>query len=201
MKKRWIPAATLMLVMAAGLPVFAAGEMTNSSQTGATEVTAKVQDTDSGDVTYAISIPQKIDFGMLTRPETSNPDVKTKQLSVTLVEVSGLDEATQRVAVLAQDSTFGTEQFSLVGQEANNSDKNLDYTVSTTGGNITSGKPYVNGYLITAFREEDLNNPVQLTLSLDQSQLYDAPLSEWAGSYSGTIRFYSKVADIYDYIG
>ena len=75
MKTRKILALSMAVatMVTASTAAFAA-ELTLSSTTGNTEVTANIQD--PGAVNYIITIPDKVDFGTLTQPETDTDSFK-----------------------------------------------------------------------------------------------------------------------------
>ena len=101
MKKRWI-AGALAGFLAMNVLTVSAQDLSNVEPAGNTEVTANVSG--SGDVTYLVSIPERVNFGTLTQPENNtqaHPAVRS--FNVEAVQITGLDAATQRVVVLLKD--------------------------------------------------------------------------------------------------
>ncbi|MEZ3434646.1 MAG: hypothetical protein K1W34_08510 [Lachnospiraceae bacterium] len=194
MKKRWI-AGALAGFLAVNVLTVSAQDLSNVEPAGNTEVTANVSG--SGDVTYLVSIPERVNFGTLTQPENNtqaHPAVRS--FNVEAVQITGLDAATQRVVVLLKDGS-NAGGFQLTGQSASNSGKVLNYTVcNETGTDITGGRPYDNGYLLAAFSAGGQNVAGQL--KLEQNQLYGENLEQWAGNYKGTINFFTRVASLAD---
>lgn len=184
-------AAAAVLAMSV-MPVSAA-EMTNVDPAGNTEVTANVSN--SGDVTYLISIPDKINFGTLQQPkDNSTEHLAKRNYTVEAVQITGLDTTNSRVAVVLRDPDSSTGGFKITGQSASNSGKALNYSIYNNGTDITVGNMFQNGYLLTTF--DKAGESVTGELRLEQNQLYGVSLEEWAGSYKGTISFYSRVASL-----
>lgn len=201
MKKRLLSVLMVAVMLMAALPVSAADkELTDIDNAGSTSVEADIVNDDSGDVSYIIAIPEKIDFGTLSMPEddaTAHP--KTVGFEVSAVEVNGLDTATSRIAVLMADASAEAGTFQIVGVSGTNNDKILKYSVLNSAGvDITSGNRYENGYAITAFSAA--GQKVTGSLSLEQNQLLsDTAIENWAGDYLGTINFYTTIADLASY--
>lgn len=195
MKKRCILAMLVTSLAVNVLPVMAA-DVTNLDPAGNTEVTANISN--NGDVTYLVSIPDKVNFGTLTQPENNTDEhPATRNFTVEAVQITGLDPATERVVVLLKDAEK-TGGFQITGQNASNSGKTLNYTVCNSAGTdiTTGGRPYDNGYLFVAFHEA--GQVVTGQMKLDQNQLFGQNLEEWAGNYKGTINFFSRVASLSD---
>lgn len=194
-------ALTGMLVFS-GMPVMAEDlTLTQISPSGESTVTAQVSST-PGSVSYIVEIPDRIEFGSLTQPS----DITTSHYAMTTFnatasEVKGLDDTGKAIALLAQDgsSTADDTRFRISGVDTLNSDKTLYYDVLSEAEESISAEGnqrYENGYLFCLFRD---NETFKGTLQLDQNQLYDKDLTQWAGNYQGTIRFYSRYVDLADY--
>lgn len=204
MKKKVAPLLAAALVAANAVPVLAAEnlEVSDAQQSGNTTVTANVNEIDSGNVTYTISVPSKVDFGDLQRSVdmvTENNKERTGEVKLTAVD--DLDTTTQRVAVLVQDAENGTEGFKIYGASdaALNNGKELNYDIlagSPDQQDLISTTVYTNGFLIGAFQNQD--DIVPMTFRLNQNQM-TGELDQWAGTYEGTLTFYSKVSDVNDY--
>jgi len=204
MKKKLVVVLTVLTMLAAAIPV-AGKELSNVNNAGTTDVEADILDPDSGDVSYIIAIPEKIDFGTLQMPEAADSEGTSLHerrvgFEVSAVEIHGLNESTQRVAVLMCDAGTGTNVFQINGMSNNNTGKSLEYKVLTaTGNDVTSGTRYPNGYLFAAFNAT--GQKVDGMLSLDQDQLLkDKVIKNWAGDYFGKINFYTAIANVADYL-
>jgi len=202
MQKRWIPVMTAIALILGSSPVSASdaangNTVTDALPAGDTTVTGKVEDAEHGDVTYIISIPDKVDFGTLSQPESNAASPVERTAAISASEINGLNTGTSRVAVLLKDSA-ADGGFKLIGQDSANSGKELEYSIYTVAGNtetnVTSQNKYPNGYLIVLFQET--GNKIDLKLKLDQNQLYGQELSGWVGNYKGTLNFYSTVGSI-----
>jgi len=199
MKKRLF-AILLATAMMMGTLTVSASELTNVAPGGSTAVEADILGEDTGDVTYIISIPEKIDFGTLYMPEDdSEAHPKTVGFTVSAVEIKGLDESTSRVAVLLKDAVAAEGKFQIAGVSGTNNNKILEYSVLNSGGvDLTTSKPYANGYAFAAFSKA--GQAVNGSLKLEQNQLLtDKVIENWAGDYLGTINFYTAIAEIGSY--
>lgn len=199
MKKKVLAVLASAIMLTAALQVSAAedGELTNVTPGGPTTVEADVIAADSGEVTYIIAIPEKIDFGTLTMPEDdTEAHAKKVGFEVSAVQITGLDTTTSRVAVLMKDAEAEAGEFQITGTSGTNAGKILKYSVLNSAGvDITSGTAYPNGYAFAAFSAT--NQKVTGSLSLEQNQLLsDTEIENWAGDYLGTINFYTAIADI-----
>ncbi len=174
-----------------------ADELTNVSQSGDTTVTAKVS---NGAVSYMVSIPESVDFGTLKQPRDEQADnTVSKTITVAATQLEGLT-GTDRLVVLMQDLEGRADYaFYIKGQDDNNADKKLEYVPKSNpaGVLVSDGNLYANGFLIADFKSV---GEVNLDLVLDQNQLIGVDLSGYAGSYQGTISFYSKIVDATQYI-
>lgn len=195
MKVRILVIAALLMLIC-GMPVLAEQNVTNVTPGGSTNVTGVVSDQTPGSVTYTLSIPQAIDFGTLQQPaDTTTAHYKDVNFDVKLVEVSGLTSGNV-IGVLMKDATDRTDHsFAITGNGTANSGKNLTYTVlDNAQNNIGGGTLYTNGYLFSTFN--GAGQSASGTLRLDQNQLAGQTLSQWAGSFNGTINFYSRVVSV-----
>lgn len=176
----------------------AAPEMSQNSASGDTPVTGRVEETDTGNVEYVVSVPDKIDFGTLKKPDTGDAgQYATRYGTVKLESVENLPDGC-RIAVFVKDAADTAENpdFRIIGQDYANQGKELVYTITnqSSQANLLSGTRYLNGYLVGAFVGAGDNTNLQL--DLDRQQLYGVDLSEWTGNYKGTLNFYSKVVDL-----
>lgn len=194
---RTMAIVTTAVLLAMGNAAAVAGtEMSDTNPTGDTAVKAVVA---NGDVTYTIAIPEVIDFGRLAPPATDTEDIKEKADFITLTSLTGTLPSQSGIAVLAKDSE-SSRDFRLIGQDATNSGKTLDYSIKSIGGDLaTQGTFYPNGYAVAVFKSaDDIDKPISLTFCIDQKQLFGQDLNQWAGSYNGTINFYSGIKSIED---
>lgn len=196
MKKKIIALATAATMLFSATTVMAQ-ELTNTSPSGDTTVTAKVS---NGAVTYVVQIPDAVDFGTLQQPEDNAVEHNVeKEFNIVVTELTGMDVTQNRLVVLMQDAeNVANGQFCIKGQDNMNSDKKLEYdAVNEFGESYTTALPYANGYLVTLFKAVDESAKVKL--KLDQNQLYGVELDKYAGSYMGTLSFYTKIASASDY--
>ena len=202
MKKKMMAVLLGIGLMLAAIPA-AAEELTNVTPGGSTQVEADIVNGDSGEVSYIIAIPEKIDFGTLQIPEdTSVAHPKKVDFEVSAIEINGLDVTLQRVAVLLKDSETGTETFKITqisGSNVMEERKELEYKVLNAAGvDVTSGTMYPNGFGYAAFSAA--GQSVNGMLSLEQNQILDKDpnpkIENWAGDYAGTINFYTTIVNL-----
>lgn len=191
-------AAALALTVVPAVQASASSELTNGSVSGDTSITGHVSAGEGiGNVTYVVSIPDKIDFGELVQPDTNSSDPVTRAGTVKAEIVESLPEG-YRVAVFVKDAAASesSKDFRIIGQDSTNKGKELIYTITNEASqaNLLTGTEYPNGYLVGAF--QNTGDTVNLTLALDQNQLYGEYLSNWAGNYKGTLNFYSSVESV-----
>ena len=75
MKTKSILALALALSLSAAAVVSAsAATLINTSPDGSAEVTARIEGAGPGEVSYIITIPDKVDFGVLTQPSDTTSD-------------------------------------------------------------------------------------------------------------------------------
>ena len=202
MKAKKILTVTSALIMAvtAATPAYAA-EFTEISPGGETEVTAQILG-DAGDVTYVISIPDVVDFGVLTQPaDDTADDFKTVDYTVTATKIEGLDAATQKVSVYVKDenATVDGDQDFFIANKTDSS-KKLSYdifdtttiTSTTVPVNNTMTKPV--GFYLHGFITE--GEAVEGSLRINQIQLCGYALSDIVGDYSGHMVFFSTVETV-----
>ena len=196
MKTRKILALSMAVatMVTASTAAFAA-ELTPNSPVGETEIAANIQA--SGEISYVITIPDKVDFGTLTPPETDTDSFKDVPYEVTAVNIKGLSED-QYVLIRLKDKNATEEdsQFYLTQKTSPNTKFIYDvYDISPIE-NYYSPLAYVsmtepNGYFLVAFNE--IGAKTTGTLRFNQKQLYGKDISEIAGDYSGTMVFTSSI--------
>lgn len=200
MKTKKIMAALLAGTLAATAAVSAsAATLTDKNPDGSTEVTAIIEGSQPGDVSYIITIPDKVDFGTLTQPETETDSYKYVDFDI---EATKLNFDSGAVSVFAKDSSSTDGQFYLT-QKDSNSPFTISYDVYTAlitndsevGNNtpVNDSDPAENGYHITTFMSDAEGETQDITLALNQKALYGQNLDTIAGDYSGTMVFHSAL--------
>lgn len=195
------------LAMSASLTVYAEGtkQLTKNNPSDFTEVKAHI-DGSTGAVSYIIEIPEVVDFGNLTQPETNADSYISKPYDVTAIEIKGLAKddqgnVTQQVSVYVKDekATTTNSNFYIANTDPAK-DYKLQYHVFDTT-NISETTPPLSsvtmssdkGYFLKAFTEQ--GQQVNGTLVLNQNQLFGKDLEAMSGDYSGHMVFYSEIVD------
>lgn len=204
MKKRGIISLALTLSMASLVVISAsaaAPQLTPVSPGGDTQVTARIEGTSPGEVSYIITIPEKVDFGTLTQPDSDETaHDKDIDFTVTAEEINNLP-ANNFVKVSVKDSqtTAEDERFRLNQvsgstvlyydvYDVNPIKENMSYPLNNTA------TMEANGFLLTLF--SGTGQSLTGTLRIDQNQLFGQDLDTIAGDYSGTMAFYSEIINI-----
>ena len=172
-----------------------ATELTPKFPVGETEIAANIQA--SGEISYVITIPDKVDFGTLTPPETDTDSFKDVPYEVTAVNIEGLSEDQYVLIRLKdKDATEEDSQFYLTQKTSPNTKFIYDvYNISPIENHysplasVSMTEP--NGYFLVAFNE--IGAKTTGTLRFNQKQLYGKDISEIAGDYSGTMVFTSSI--------
>ena len=199
MKARKILALSMAVatMVTASTAAFAA-ELTPSSTTGNTEVTANIQDL--GAVNYIITIPDKVDFGTLTQPETDIDSFKDLNFTVTATKIENLSDTDYVIVrVKNEGATVDDSAFYLTQKTSPNTKFIYDvYNVSpiedyhSPFAVVPMTEP--NGYFFVAFYK--VGAKTTGTLRFNQKQLYGKDISEIAGDYSGTMIFTSSILTV-----
>ena len=196
MKARKILALSMAVATMATVSTAAfAAELTPSSPVGETEITANIQA--SGEISYVITIPDKVDFGTLTPPETDTDSFKDVPYEVTATNIEGLSKDQYVLVRLKdKDATEEDSQFYLTQKTSPNTKFIYDvYNISPIEdyysplAAVTMTEP--NGYFLVAF--DEIGKKITGTLRFNQKQLYGKDISEIAGDYSGTMVFTSSI--------
>ena len=200
--KRWC-AGLCAAALVAAIPTFAfatstaaENEINDSTPSGNTSVTAKVStQPDPNDPVYVIAIPQKVDFGTLQQPATNTDSYKKTTITVRCVEANDIPND-KWIAVLVKDktATSAADSFKLVKDNAENI--TLDYEMLYNDNSIQNQKWYTNGFLFNGFKKA--GDTATDTLRLNQKQLYGKDMNTYAGTYTGTLTFYTRLAGIND---
>lgn len=193
----------MMIALSCVISVSAAElELTDEVPGGESEVTARIEGGNPGDVSYVITIPDVVDFGVLHQPDVQEDDYVYADYTVTAKTINNLDPATQQVSVYVRDKNATTIDGDNRFWIANKSDPDIkfEYDVFDVPENsITATTPAVNqnnfagtvGYFLEGFTEQD--QAVNGTLRLNQVQLYGRDILELVGDYSGYMVFFSMV--------
>ena len=86
-KVKFISAIMAAMLAATGVVSVSAATLTNENPDSSTEVTARIEGTQPGDVSYVITIPDMVDFGTLTQPQTDTQSNKYLNFDVTATEL------------------------------------------------------------------------------------------------------------------
>lgn len=157
-----------------------------------------------GNVSYIITIPNQVDFGTLTQPETETDSYIFCELNVTATQLNNLTD-NQKVAVYIKDSSYSDGWFHLIQQLASNPfdipydiyNHTVDnQTVSSTAPVNRSANSSEKGYLLCGFDSGSVGMEQKAVLALNQKVLYGKDISEIAGSYRGTVTFHSELEEV-----
>ncbi len=193
-------ALSAAMITATAVSVSAAN-LTNQSQSGQTEVIARIDSSVPAGITYEIIIPDVVNFGTLEQPAQEEDSYKTVGYTVELNKVSGL-AANQQVSVYVRDqnATVNGDQYFYIANKVNNSVK-FKYNVFKVPEESVSTATSINanpmtssiGYYLDGFTTE--GETVEGTLVLNQLQLYGKSLPDIVGDYSGYMVFYSTIEE------
>lgn len=194
--KRWVAGlcATAMLAGAPAMVGYATEtDLNNVNPTGNTTVKATVVENDN-QPTYAIAIPDTVNFGQIQQPTTAANAYVTTSITVTCTNVSNLGSE-QAISVLVKDSdAYGVDSSFLL---KNNMDCELVYEMlDEAGQSIQNTTWYADGFRYAAFTSAGQSKP--MTLRLNKAQLYGKDLSEYGGEYTGMLNFTTKIGSITD---
>lgn len=204
MKIKKIIAALLVGTLTATTVISASAvTLTDKNPDGSTEVKARIEGSQPGDVSYIITIPEKVDFGTLSQPTTDADSNKYIDFDV---EATKLDiEARSAVSVFVKDNVSTDGQFYLTQQDKENP-FTIPYDVYTAlitndsevGENtpVNTSEPSEFGYHITTFLSNAEGETQDVTLALNQRELYGKNLDDIAGDYSGTMMFHTALTTI-----
>ena len=200
MKTKRIIAALIAAVLAV-TPVMSvsAATLTDGTVDNSTAVKANIED--PGSVSYVITIPETVDFGTLTQPDSIDADhYAIYRFNVEATELN--IKSNQGVTVYMKDANSTDDQFYLEQQNTETPFKiSYDvYDTTVTVDNINTYDPINNtaepgtyGYHLCTFLSDAQARTQPVNLALNQNALYDQTLSNIAGDYSGTITFHSSL--------
>lgn len=203
--KRIIAAILSAAVVAASAFSVSALELTDSANEGNTEVTANIAgDSEPGNVSYIIEIPDKLDFGTLTQPDNIDQDhFKDINFKVVAKEINGLEDNpgwNVRVKVRDQNFELDNEERFFISQknvtypEISNGGNKFEYGVYINGSGITNNRVDENGFNIAFFNAA--GEEIDANLRLNQNQLYGLNIEDIAGDYSGYMIFNSSIVKL-----
>ena len=192
MKVKRIISITIAAALAALSAVsVSAAQLTETNQSGNTEVIAHIDGAAPGDVSYIITIPDANDN------DDHNKDVT---YAVEATEITGLDTAKQAIAVYVKDQNASADDraFQIANKENSAIEFNYDVYRSTETLNestrVNNGDFFTKGYYLTSFNEE--GQTLNGTLRFHQKQLYGQNIAEIAGDYSGYMVFFSTIDNV-----
>ena len=102
-KVKFISAIMAAMLAATGVVSVSAATLTNENPDSSTEVTARIEGTQPGDVSYVITIPDMVDFGTLAQPQTDTQSNKYLNFDVTATELKLNDNNFVSVYINGQD--------------------------------------------------------------------------------------------------
>lgn len=191
------------LIMVASLAALAtvsasAQELTPSTPDGSAEVTAKIEGAGPGEVSYVITIPDKIDFGTLEySDDTETDNFKDVSFSVEATEINNLPENQWvNVYVKYEGATDSDDQFYIVQKTEPNTKLTYDVYAGSpdTVTPVNHGDMGENGFLLVSF--DEVNEAITGTLRLNQKQIAGKDLDVIAGDYSGLMVFHSAIGAV-----
>ena len=201
MKTKRIIAALLAGALATTAVASAsAATLTDEEPDYSTEVTAKIEEGTPGEVSYVITIPDKVDFGTLTQPETETDSYKYVEFEV---EATELNMDSGYVSVYVNGYNADDEQFYITQKDVSDPFE-ISYDVYTESVNdyniaeetaINEDSAGVNGYHFTTFQAGTQGAVQPGTLVLNQKALYGKDLNTISGDYSGTMTFHSTIRE------
>ena len=200
MKTKKIIAALIAAVLAVTpFMSVSAATLTDGTVDNSTAVKANIED--PGSVSYVITIPETVDFGTLTQPDSIDADhYAIYRFNVEATELN--IKSNQGVTVYMKDANSTDDQFYLEQQNTETPFKiSYDvYDTTVTVDNINTYDPINNtaepgtyGYHLCTFLSDAQARTQPVNLALNQNALYDQTLSNIAGDYSGTITFHSSL--------
>ena len=200
MKTKRIIAALIAAVLAVTpFMSVSAATLTDGTVDNSTAVKANIED--PGSVSYVITIPETVDFGTLTQPDSIDADhYAIYRFDVEATELN--IKSNQGVTVYMKDANSTDNQFYLEQQNTETPFKiSYDvYDTTVTVDNINTYDPINNtaepgtyGYHLCTFLYDAQGRTQPVNLALNQNALYDKTLSNIAGDYSGTITFHSSL--------
>lgn len=197
--KKLIALLIAVVIVTSSVLSVSAATLTDVTVDNSTAVKANIED--PGSVSYVITIPETVDFGTLTQPDSI--DVDHYAIYRFDVEATELNlKSNQGVTVYMKDANSTDNQFYLEQQNTETPFKiSYDvYDTTVTVDNIntydpinTTAEPGTYGYHLCTFLYDAQGRTQPVNLALNQNALYGQTISDIAGDYSGTITFHCSL--------
>ena len=197
--KKLIALLIAVVIVTSSVLSVSAATLTDVTVDNSTAVKANIED--PGSVSYVITIPDTVDFGTLTQPDSIDADhYAIYRFDVEATELNL--KSNQGVTVYMKDANSTDNQFYLEQQNTETPFK-LSYDVydtTVTVDNINTydpinktAEPGTYGYHLCTFLYDAQGRTQPVNLALNQNALYGQTISDIAGDYSGTITFHCSL--------
>ena len=197
--KKLIALLIAVVIVTSSVFSVSAATLTDVTVDNSTAVKANIED--PGSVSYVITIPETVDFGTLTQPDSIDADhYAIYRFDVEATELNS--KSNQGVTVYMKDANSTDNQFYLEQQNTETPFKiSYDvYDTTVTVDNINTYDPINNtaepgtyGYHLCTFLYDAQGRTQPVNLALNQNALYGQTISDIAGDYSGTITFHCSL--------
>lgn len=197
--KKLIALLIAVVIVTSSVLSVSAATLTDVTVDNSTAVKANIED--PGSVSYVITIPDTVDFGTLTQPDSIDAD----HYAIYRFEVEATElnlKSNQGVTVYMKDANSTDNQFYLEQQNTETPFKiSYDvYDTTVTVDNINTydpinktAEPGTYGYHLCTFLYDAQGRTQPVNLALNQNALYGQTISDIAGDYSGTITFHCSL--------
>lgn len=197
--KKLIALLIAVVIVTSSVLSVSAATLTDVTVDNSTAVKANIED--PGSVSYVITIPETVDFGTLTQPDSIDAD----HYAIYRFEVEATElnlKSNQGVTVYMKDANSTDNQFYLEQQNTETPFKiSYDiYDTTVTVDNINTYDPINNtaepgtyGYHLCTFLYDAQGRTQPVNLALNQNALVGQTISDIAGDYSGTITFHCSL--------
>lgn len=197
--KKLIALLIAVVIVTSSVLSVSAATLTDVTVDNSTAVKANIED--PGSVSYVITIPETVDFGTLTQPDSIDAD----HYAIYRFEVEATElnlKSNQGVTVYMKDANSTDNQFYLEQQNTETPFKiSYDiYDTTVTVDNINTydpinktAEPGTYGYHLCTFLYDAQGRTQPVNLALNQNALYGQTISDIAGDYSGTITFHCSL--------
>ena len=197
--KKLIALLIAVVIVTSSVLSVSAATLTDVTVDNSTAVKANIED--PGSVSYVITIPETVDFGTLTQPDSIDADhYAIYRFDVEATELNL--KSNQGVTVYMKDANSTDDQFYLEQQNTETPFKiSYDvYDTTVTVDNINTydpinktAEPGTYGYHLCTFLYDAQGRTQPVNLALNQNALYGQTISDIAGDYSGTITFHCSL--------
>ena len=197
--KKLIALLIAVVIVTSSVLSVSAATLTDVTVDNSTAVKANIED--PGSVSYVITIPETVDFGTLTQPDSIDAD----HYAIYRFEVEATElnlKSNQGVTVYMKDANSTDNQFYLEQQNTETPFKiSYDiYDTTVTVDNINTydpinktAEPGTYGYHLCTFLYDAQGRTQPVNLALNQNALVGQTISDIAGDYSGTITFHCSL--------